>query len=150
VEAGGKNKKHMNIDPEELLGSLDTLSKFIDDNAAALTAKGITGATIKTSLTAIRTDMFPKFTTRNNARTALTNAQNLFEKSARDNYKTFSDAVDIVAGAMGKLTAEGKQVQNMRHNVTGSGHHHSSSSSNNNSSSSSSSSGSDSSSSSSS
>jgi hypothetical protein len=108
----------MHVDPEELLGSIDTLMKFIDDNTAALTAKGLTGATIKTSLTGIRTDLFGKYTTRNNARTALTNAQKNFEKSGNDNYKVFSDAVDIVAGAMGKLTPEGKQVLKMRKNVT--------------------------------
>jgi uncharacterized membrane protein YgcG len=110
----------MSIDPEELLGSIDTLIQFIDDNTAALTAKGLAPATIKASLTGIRTDLFGKFTTRNNARTALTNAQTLFETAGNTNYKTFSDAIDIVAGAMGKLTAEGKQVQNMRKNVTGS------------------------------
>jgi hypothetical protein len=132
----------MNVDPEELLGSIDTLSKFIDDNTAALTAKGLTGATIKTSLTAIRTDLFAKYTTRNNARTSLTNAQSLFNTSGTTNYKTFSDAIDIVSGAMGKLTAEGKQVLKMRKNVTkpGKGGSSSSSSSTSNSSSSSSSS----------
>ncbi len=125
----------MNIDPEELLGSLDTLMKYIDDNTATLTAKGLTPATIKAGLTTIRTDLFGKFTLRNNARTALATAQHNFDTSGTTNYKTFSDAIDIVAGAMGKLSPDGKQVQNMRKNVTGANKHHSSSSSNNSSSS---------------
>ncbi len=111
----------MNVDPEELLGSIDTLNKFIDDNTATLAAKGLTAATIKDSLTGIRTDLFGKYTARNNARTTLTNAQTQFEDSGTNNYKTFSDAIDIVAGAVGKLTPAGKQVQKMRKNVTKSG-----------------------------
>ncbi len=124
-------------DPEEFLGSLDTLIKFIDDNTAAITAKGVTSATVKTSLTGIRADVFAKKTARDNQRTTLTNSQKAFELSATNNYTTFSDAVDLLSGAMGKKTAEGKQVLNTRKNVTGANKRGSSSSSNSSSSSSS-------------
>ena len=93
----------------------------------------------------LRADLFGKFTTRNNAQTALTNAQRNFDKSGADNYKVFREAIAIVVGAMGKLTPEGKQVLKMRKNVTkpGQGGGGSSKSSSGSSSSSSSSSGSD-------
>ena len=132
----------MNVDPEELLGSLDSLIQFIDDNAATLTTKGLTTATVKTGLVGIRGDLFAKKTSRDNKRTALNTAQGLFDTSGKNNYTAFSDAIDVVSGAMGKKTADGKQVLKLRKNVTGSNKHSSTSTSGSSSSSSSSSSGS--------
>lgn len=117
------------VDPEELLGSISALVSFIDTNTSALTAKGLTPATIKTAQQAALTDMNAKKVARDDKRTALTNAQRAFETSAADNYSAFSNAIDIISGAVGKTTAEGKQVLALRKNVTGANRRGSSSSS---------------------
>jgi hypothetical protein len=105
------------IDPDLLHSALDNFSTFVDDNDALLTSKGLTTATVKTNLTNINTDLTGKKKVRDNQRTSLTTAQQAFAASAAVNYTAFSDAIDSVAGALGKKTPSGKQVLGYRKHV---------------------------------
>jgi len=108
------------VDPEELLGSLDGLVNFITANTQPLTAKGLNPAMIKGNLEGVKSDLSAKKNDRDAKKAALKEAQQAFETSASTNYRTFSDAVDTVSGALGKQTPQGQQVLNYRKNVTGS------------------------------
>jgi len=108
------------IDPDLLHGVLDNVITCVNDNAATLTNKGMTPATITANLTAIKTDLSGKKTDRDKQKTTLVVSQQAFAKSAADNYTAFSDIIDNVAGALGKKTPAGKQVLGYRQHVTGS------------------------------
>jgi len=111
------------IDPDLLHSNLDSLIAYVTDNSATLTAKGLNAAMVQTNLTAINGDLTTKKTARDNQKTQLTVSQQAFAASAATNYTAFSNAVDTVAGALGKSTPAGKQVLNYRKNVTGASHH---------------------------
>jgi hypothetical protein len=111
------------IDPDLLHSNLDSLIAYVTDNSAALTAKGLNATMVQTNLTAINGDLTTKKTARDNQKTQLTVSQQAFAASAATNYTAFSNAVDTVAGALGKSTPAGKQVLNYRKNVTGANHH---------------------------
>ena len=108
------------IDPDLLHGVLDNVIACVNDNSAALTAKGVTPANIVTNLTAIRDDLQTKKDARDKQKTALLVCQKAFNKSATDNYDAFSDAVDSLAGLLGKKSPAGKQILGYRKHITGS------------------------------
>lgn len=111
------------IDPDLLHGELDNFITFVGNNTAALTTAGFNATTVQTNLTTIKTDLSGKKTTRDNQKTVLALAQQAFGTSATTNYAAFSNAIDAVAGALGKQTPAGKQVLNYRKHVTGSDAH---------------------------
>ncbi len=111
------------IDPDLLHSNFDSLTSFITDNGAALTASGLVPATVMTNLAGADTDLTAKKKVRDANKTALAISQQTFADSAAVNYKTFSNGVDVVAGALGKETPLGKQVLQFRKNVTGADHH---------------------------
>lgn len=111
------------VDPEELLGAMDSLVESVDKYAEPLSARGLAPGTFKTNLQAIRTDLFTKKTARDNQRTALAIAQAAFEDSATQNYRAFSDAIDSVAGTLGKKVPEGLQVLGYRKRLKNHGRH---------------------------
>lgn len=106
-------------DPDEVLGAYEGLLSMVDKHAAILTTKGINSATIKSSLTSGRNDLSAKRSLRNDKKTELAVAQHNFETSGTTNYSALSDAIDMVAGALGKQTAEGQQCLNLRKKITG-------------------------------
>lgn len=111
------------IDPDLLHSNFDSLTAYIADNGAALTAKGLVPATVSASLAGADTDLTAKKKVRDADKTALEISQQAYVGSATVNYKTFSNGVDVVAGALGKDTPAGKQVLQFRKNVTGADHH---------------------------
>jgi hypothetical protein len=110
-------------DPDLLHSNLDSLSTFVTTNSAALSAKGLNPATAQTNLTAVNADLTTKKNARDTQKTVLSTAQQAFADSAATNYTAFSDAIEAVAGTLGKKTPAGKQVLGYRKNVTGAGHH---------------------------
>lgn len=109
----------MQPDPEELTGSLLGFMSFITEQMQTLTDKGIEPTIIYTNMEAAQLELSAAKALRDDARTTLTNAQADYESAAALHYAAFSDAVTLLAGAMGKATAEGQQVLNLRKNVTG-------------------------------
>ncbi|HUZ07924.1 MAG TPA: hypothetical protein VMV89_10610 [Candidatus Paceibacterota bacterium] len=112
------------IDPDLLHSNFDSLTAYITDNGTTLTAKGLNPATVQASLAGADTDLTAKKKDRDADKTALTISQQAYADSASVNYKTFSNGVDVVAGALGKETPAGKQVLQFRKNVTGADRHH--------------------------
>jgi hypothetical protein len=108
------------VDPEEFLGSLDNTVQFIDDNKTVLTAKGVATDTVKAGVKALRDGHFAKRTERDKKKTELQLAQKDYADSGTNNYRDFSDYVDLLAGAVGKSTPAGKKMLGYRQNVTGS------------------------------
>jgi len=111
------------IDPDLLHSNLDSLSTFVTTNSASLTAKGLNPGTVQANLTVVNGDLTTKKNARDAQKTVLSTAQQAFADSAATNYTAFSDAIEAVAGTLGKKTPAGKQVLGYRKNVTGSGHH---------------------------
>jgi hypothetical protein len=111
------------IDPDLLHSNFDSLTAFITDNGATLTAKGLNDDTVKASLSGANDDLTGKKKERDANKTALATSQQAYADSAAVNYKAFSNGVDEVAGALGKETPLGKQVLQFRKNVTGASHH---------------------------
>ena len=111
------------VDPDLLHSNFDSLATFITDNGATLTAKGLNPTTVTANLAGANTDLTDKKKDRDANKTALATSQQAFADSAAVNCKTFSNQVDVVAGALGKETPLGKQVLQFRKNVTGSNHH---------------------------
>jgi hypothetical protein len=111
------------IGPDLLHSNFDSLTAFITDNGAALTAKGLDPATVTARLSGANTDLTAKKKDRDTNKTALATSQQAYSDSAAMNYKTFSNGVDEVAGALGKETPLGKQVLQYRKNTTGANHH---------------------------
>ena len=111
------------IDPDLLHSNFDSLTTFITDNGATLTAKGLNPATVTANLSGANNDLTEKKKDRDADKTTLATSQQAYADSAAVNYKTFSNEVDVVAGALGKETPLGKQVLQFRKNVTGANHH---------------------------
>ena len=111
------------IDPDQLHGAMNDLNSAINDNSAALTAKGLAPAVLQTRLKTIQDDLSGKKGVRDKKKTELTNAQIDFASAAAGNYAEFSDLIDTVAGGVGKKTPEGDRVLNYRTHVTGGSHH---------------------------
>jgi hypothetical protein len=114
------------IDPDQLHGALDGLITFVGNNSAALTAKGLTTATVTTNLTTMRDDLKGKKDVRDQKKTDLMTAQQTFAASAANNYTAFSSAVDAIAGALGKTTPAGLQALDYRKHLNAAPQHHSS------------------------
>ena len=102
------------IDPDQLLGAMTDLDTAIDDNAATLTTKGITPATLKANLKTMSDDLSAKKGIRDKKKTELTTAQQDYAQAATDNYTGFSDLIDTVAGGVGKKTPAGDRVLGYR------------------------------------
>jgi len=111
------------IDPDLLHGALTDVGTFITNNSAAITAGGVTPASLTTKATAIQTNLSGTKGIRDQQKTALTVAQQNFAASAAANYTAFSDLIDTLAGAVGKKTPLGAQVLGYRTHVTGGSHH---------------------------
>ncbi len=107
------------IDPDLLHSAMDELTSVVTDNDATITGKGLNTTTVKAGLATINTDLSAKKNARDKQRTILASAQQDFATSATTNYTTFSDAIDTVAGAVGKKTPLGKQVLKLRKHVLG-------------------------------
>ncbi len=112
------------IDPDQLHGALDGMITFVGNNAAALTAGGLTPATVTTNLTTIRDDLGGKKNIRDEKKTDLKVAQQAFADSALANYTAFSSTVDAVAGALGTRTPAGQQALNYRKHLNAAPQHH--------------------------
>jgi len=102
------------IDPDALHGAMNDLNTAIADNAATLTAKGVTPATLQANIKTIQDDLSDKKGIRDKTKTDLANAQADFAQAAADNYAAFSDLIDTVAGGVGKKTPEGSRVLGIR------------------------------------
>jgi hypothetical protein len=102
------------IDPDALHGAMNDLNIAISDNAATLTAKGVTPATLQASLKIISDDLGGKKGIRDKAKTDLSVAQVNFVKSGADNYASFSDLIDAAAGGVGKKTPAGNRILTIR------------------------------------
>jgi hypothetical protein len=113
------------IDPDQLHGALDGMIAFIGNNADALTAKGLNPTTVTTGLTTIRDDLGGKKSIRDQKKTDLKVAQQVFADSASANYTAFSNAVDTVSGALDKTSPAGQQVLDFRKHLNATPQHHS-------------------------
>jgi hypothetical protein len=111
------------IDPDLLHGALTDVGTFITNNSAAITAGGVTVASLSTKATAIQTSLSGTKGIRDQQKAALAVAQQNFAASAATNYTAFSDLIDTLAGAVGKHTPAGQQVLGYRTHVTGGSHH---------------------------
>ena len=100
-----------------VLGAIDLFKQFVTANTAAITAKGMTPATINTSLDGLKTALEQKETEQEGAKTALKNATNALEAQSELSYDGFSSLVDFVAGGLGKKTNLAKQLLKLRGNV---------------------------------
>ena len=114
------------IDPDQLHGALDGFITFVGNNSAAIAAKGLNPATVTTGLTAIRDDLGGKKGVRDQKKTDLKVAQQVFADSASANYTAFSNMVDTVSGALDKTTPAGQQVLDFRKHLNAAPQHHSS------------------------
>jgi hypothetical protein len=114
------------IDPDQLHGAVTNLGNFITNNAAAITAGGVTTATITAKATAIEADLTAKKGARDQQKLALSTAQQAFVGSATANYAAFSNLIDTVAGAVGKGTPAGQQVLSYRQHLNAAPQHHAS------------------------
>jgi uncharacterized membrane protein YgcG len=104
----------------DLLGGYDLLLQFISSRSAEITAKGLTPATLTTNLTTQKTDLVTKDTTQENAKTALRNATIAVDASVDANYPQWSSVIDLLRGAFGTTSPEGKQLTAMRKSIIGS------------------------------
>ena len=95
-------------------GAIDALSQFITDHSALLTSKGLTPATLTTTLTAAKTDLMTKDSTQETAKTTLKNATLAVEAALAARGMEFSSMIDLLVGALGKTSNEAKQVQKIR------------------------------------
>jgi hypothetical protein len=114
------------IDPDQLHGVLNDFIGFVKDpdNAAALTAAGTNPTTVQTNLTNLQSDLDGKKQARDKQKTMLKTTQDTFASSATTNYTAFSNAVDAVAGALGKTTPAGQQVLGYRKTLNAAPQHH--------------------------
>ena len=81
---------------------MSDLNTAIADNAATLTANGVTPATLQTRLGTIQADLGTKKGARDKQKTVLTNSQTAFANSASDNYAAFSDLIETASSGVGK------------------------------------------------
>ena len=116
-------------DPEEFTGCIKNLLKALGDYPAEFTAGEINVLGVTAKLNGIDTAHGAKKQARDNDKIKLAGSQSAYEASGRNNYKAFSDLVDLMAGAVGKSTPLGQHILNQRKNLTGSNQHHAGSSS---------------------
>lgn len=109
----------MNHDPDNILGGYESLILQIDDNAALLISKGYDPTALKTPLLAKSGVLREDRRVRNNLAADLETAQTKYDKDGDDSYALLSDGIDIVAGVVGKKTAKGQQILNIRKDITG-------------------------------
>ena len=102
------------IDPDALHGAMNDLNIAITDNAATLTASGLTPATLQATLKTMSDDLGSKKGIRDQARTNQSVAQDAFVASGSANYDTFSNLIDTAAGGVGKKTPAGKRILAIR------------------------------------
>lgn len=100
-----------------VLGAIDLFLEFITANSAAITAKGMTPATLTTALTALKTALQQKETAQEGAKTVLKDATTAMDDQSVLTYDGFSSLVDFVTGGLGKKTNLAKQLQKIRGNV---------------------------------
>ena len=109
----------MNYDPDQILGGYESLLQQIDDNAALLLIKGYDPTALKNPLLAKSGVLREDKRVRNNLTADLETAQTKYDKDGDDSYALLSDGIDIVAGVVGKKTAKGQQILNIRKDITG-------------------------------
>lgn len=93
---------------------MNDLGTFITNNSATITAKGSTPATLTANLNSISSDLSAKKGLRDLKKTDLGVAQAAYATSATNNYTSFSDLIDNLAGIVGKKTPAGQQVLGYR------------------------------------
>ena len=91
--------------------------EFITANSAAITAKGMTPATLTTALTALKSALLQLETAQENVKTALKDATIALELQSVLTYDGFSSLIDFVAGGLGKKTNLAKQLRKIRENI---------------------------------
>ena len=109
----------MNYDPDQILGGYESLLQQIDDNAALLLTKGYDPNALKAPLLAKSGVLREDRRVRNNLAADLETAQKQYDKDGDESYTLLSDGIDIVAGVVGKKTAKGQQILNIRKDITG-------------------------------
>ncbi len=97
-----------------VLGAIDLFLEFITANSAAITAKGMTPATLTTALTALKALLVQKDTAQEGAKTALKDATIAVDGQSVLTYDGFSSLIDFVSGGLGKKTNLAKQLQKIR------------------------------------
>ena len=100
-----------------VLGAIDLFLEFITANSAAITAKGMTPATLTTALTALKALLVQKDTAQEGAKTDLKDATIAVDAQSVLTYDGFSSLIDFVVGGLGKKTNLAKQLQKIRGNV---------------------------------
>lgn len=100
-----------------VLGAIDLFKQFVTANSAAITAKGMTPATINTGLDGLKTALEQKETDQEGAKTAMKNATLALNAQSILSYDGFASLVDFVAGGLGKKTNLAKQLYKIRGDV---------------------------------
>ena len=100
-----------------VLGAIVLFKQFVTANSAAITAKGMTPATIIAALDALKAALEQKETEQENAKTALKDATTALNTQSTLSYDGFASLVDFVAGGLGKKTNLAKQLLKLRGNV---------------------------------
>jgi hypothetical protein len=98
-------------------------------HSAAITAKGLTVATLHTTITSSISSLQTKEQAQEDAKAALKTATATLDGEVVVRYPEFSSLVDLLRGAVGNTTPAGKQLTNIRKLATGGGGSGSSSSS---------------------
>ena len=95
--------------------------EFITANSAAITAKGMTPATLTTALTALKAALQQKEIAQEAAKTAMKDATLALDAQSILTYDGFSSLVDFMSGGLGKKTNLAKQLRKIRGDVRPSG-----------------------------
>jgi hypothetical protein len=111
-----------------LLGALAQLDQFITNHGAAITAKGLTAATLHTTITSSISSLQTKEQAQEDAKAALKTATATLDGELLVPYPEFDSRLDLLRGAVGNKTPAGNQLTNIRKLVTGGGSSGSSSS----------------------
>ena len=104
-----------------VLGAIDLFLEFITANSAAITAKGMTPATLTTALTALKAALQQKEIAQEAAKTAMKDATLALDAQSILTYDGFSSLVDFMSGGLGKKTNLAKQLRKIRGDVRPSG-----------------------------
>ena len=103
-----------NYKSNELFGAADKLLDFISTNNGELGAKGITVASLTAAVTNARTPTVGAETNQEGLKQQLKAATAAYELAAQNLYDILTSVTDVCAGALGKKTAKGKQVLEIR------------------------------------
>ena len=107
-----------NIKTTSLLGAAAQLGQFITNHSTALTDKGVKPEDLKTKVNTCCTTTQAAEQQQADAKTALKNStQNLHDTVAL-RYPEFSSVIDLLRGAVGNNTPLGKQLTNIRKQIT--------------------------------